>query len=78
MWVCARLRPDKYGDRIATEISGSGGKDLVPERAADPDRIAQALLLMLSAPDARPSRVGALIEHSSTSDGADSDGDEPV
>jgi transposase-like protein len=53
MWVCARLRPDKYGDRISAEVSGLGSKDLIPERAADPDRIAQALLLMIEAPVAR-------------------------
>jgi hypothetical protein len=53
MWVCARLRPDKYGDRISAEVSGPGGKDLIPERAADPDRIAQAIMLMIEVPVAR-------------------------
>jgi hypothetical protein len=57
MWVCARLRPDKYGDRVSAEVSGLGGRDLIPERAADPDRIAHALLLMLSAPGSRPGRA---------------------
>jgi hypothetical protein len=77
MWICARLRPDKYGDRVATEVSGPGGKDLIPERAADPDRIAQALMMMISAPGSRPAR--ALIGRSSADgDGANSDGDEPV
>jgi hypothetical protein len=77
MWVCARLRPDKYGDRISAEVSGPGGKDLIPERAADPERIAQALLLMVAAPGSRPAR--ALIGRSSADgDGANSDGDEPV
>jgi hypothetical protein len=44
MWVCARLRPDKYGDRV--EHVGAGGKDLIPDRAADPARTA-ALFLSL-------------------------------
>ena len=29
-WVAARLRPDKYGDRIAAEVSGPGGAPLIP------------------------------------------------
>jgi hypothetical protein len=41
MWVCARLRPDKYGDRVSTEITGKDGKNLIPERAGDPDCIAR-------------------------------------
>src|SRR5687768_5030163 len=45
-------------------ITGAGGEDLFPERAADPDRIAQALMMMLSAPGSRPGR--ALIEHRAT------------
>jgi hypothetical protein len=75
MWICARLRPDKYSDRVSAEVSGLGGKDLIPERAADPDRIAQMLVMMISAPGSRPAR--ALIERSSA-DGADSNSDEPV
>lgn len=42
-----RLRPDRYGDRITSEISGPGGKDLIPERATNPQRVAHALLLLL-------------------------------
>ena len=58
-------------------LVGAGGSPLIPERAADPDRIAQALLLMISAPGSRPAR--ALIGRSSADgDGANSDGDEPV
>jgi hypothetical protein len=58
-------------------ITGPGGSALIPERAADPDRIARAIMLMVAAPGARPAR--ALIERSSADgDGADSDGDEPV
>jgi hypothetical protein len=53
MWVCARLRPDRYGDRTA--ITGANGRDLIPERAADPERAAQALLLFLRGlPEAEP------------------------
>jgi hypothetical protein len=56
-WVCARLRPDKYGDRAAVEVTGADGKDLIPDRSADPDRAAQALLLLLRAlPGAEPQR----------------------
>src|SRR3954447_16979313 len=47
MWVCSRLRPDKYGDRAAVEVTGAGGKDLIPERASDPQRVAHAVLLLL-------------------------------
>ena len=65
------------GRLIPTQITGKDDTPLVPERAADPDRIAHALLLMLAAPGTRP--ACALIERSSADgDGANSDGDEPV
>jgi hypothetical protein len=53
MWVCARLRPEKYGDRI--EHVGAGGTPLIPERAADPARTAAlfiSLVRELPAPEA--------------------------
>jgi hypothetical protein len=60
MWICARPRPDKYGDRISTEITGRDGKDLIPERAADPDQTAAlfiSLVRSLPAP-ALHARIG--------------------
>jgi hypothetical protein len=58
-------------------ITGADGRDLIPARTDDPDRIAQAVLMMISAPGLRPAR--ALIGRSSADgDGANSDGDEPV
>jgi hypothetical protein len=39
--------------RVATEISGPGGRALIPDHAADPDRIAQAIMLMVEAPTLR-------------------------
>ena len=65
------------GRLIPQQLTGKDDAPLIPERAADPDRIAHALLLMISAPGSRPAR--ALIERSSADgDGANSDGDEPV
>src|SRR4051794_15055132 len=60
MWVCSKLRPDKYGDRAAVEVTGAGGRDLIPERAADPQRVAHAVLLLLQS--AAPRREPNLIE----------------
>ena len=68
---------DRGHGKPAQAITGAGGKDLIPERAADPDRIAQALLLMVKAPGSRP--ASALVERSSADgDGADSGCGEPV
>lgn len=36
-WAASKLAPKKYGDRL--EHVGAGGKDLIPERASDSDRI---------------------------------------
>lgn len=47
MWVCARLRPDRYGDRSAIEMTGAGGGPLV--EPPDPARIATALAAVLAA-----------------------------
>jgi Bacteriophage Sf6, terminase small subunit-like len=47
-WVCARLRPDKYGDRIAAEVTGAGGKDLIPaSREARLPQLVAALAVLL-------------------------------
>ena len=46
MWVCARLRPDKYGDRVSTEITGANGKDLIPDNAAAADRLAGVFIAL--------------------------------
>ena len=72
MWVCARLRPDKYGDRVSTEITGPGGKDLIPERAADPDRTAALFVSLVRGlpASALRARVG------DNSEGADDAGED--
>ena len=31
-WIAARLLPQKYGDFSRTELTGKGGKDLIPDR----------------------------------------------
>jgi hypothetical protein len=66
MWVCARLRPDKYGDRAAVELSGRDGEPLIPE--ADPRRLALALHSILAAsrpqqplPELTMPRAGAVL-----------------
>jgi hypothetical protein len=66
-WLASKLYPRKFGDRL--EMTGANGAALIPERAADPDRIAQAIMLMAAAPGARPKP--ALIEH--RADDADDD-----
>jgi hypothetical protein len=38
------------GRIIPTQVTGKDGKDLIPDRASDPDRVAQALLLLLATP----------------------------
>jgi hypothetical protein len=70
-WLAAKLYPRKFGDRL--EMTGANGTALIPARAADPDRIAQAIMLMVAAPGQRPSRAPARIEHSivGASDGDD-------
>jgi hypothetical protein len=45
MWVCGRLAPHRYGDRVVTEITGPNGRDLVPS-AATPDRVARVFLAL--------------------------------
>jgi hypothetical protein len=35
-WLLARLAPGQFGDRVTSEITGAGGKDLIPP--AIPDR----------------------------------------
>lgn len=30
-WIAAKLKPKKYGDKSTTELTGPGGKDLIPE-----------------------------------------------
>jgi len=46
-WLLSRWYPQRYGDRIAQEITGAAGSPLVPE--ADPQRLAAALYSLLSA-----------------------------
>jgi hypothetical protein len=52
------------GRVIPTQLTGAGGKDLIPERAADPDRIAAMLISMVRALPAPALRAHTRIEHS--------------
>lgn len=52
-WLMARMAPKKYGDRVAAEITGKDGKDLLPAET-DPSRIALALLSVLQAAKSAP------------------------
>ena len=45
-WLLSKLRPDKYGERIAH--TGANGKPLIPEGADDPQRIAAAFVAALT------------------------------
>jgi hypothetical protein len=45
MWVCGRLAPHRYGDRVVTEVTGPNGRDLAPS-AATPDRVARVFLAL--------------------------------
>jgi hypothetical protein len=65
-WLLSKLKPERYGDRM--EHVGAGGNPLIPARTDDPDRIAQAVLLMINAPGSRPSRAHALIDNSNATD----------
>jgi hypothetical protein len=47
-WLLAKLAPATYGDRIAQEVSGPNGRDLIPAEP-DPDKLALALLTVLHA-----------------------------
>ena len=33
-WLASRENPTRYGDRIAAEVTGKDGKDLIPEQSA--------------------------------------------
>ena len=66
MWVCARLRPDKYGDRVSTEISGPGGKSLIPGRQSDPQLAAQAVMLLMEGAGANGIATGLQLPHART------------
>jgi hypothetical protein len=43
------LRPEMYRERAAVEHTGKDGRDLIPEPATDPKRVAQVLLGVLHA-----------------------------
>lgn len=46
MWVCARLRPDKYGDRASLELTGKDGAALIPSAARVPQLMAVLAVLL--------------------------------
>jgi len=54
-WLLSKIMPSKFGDRIATEVSGPGGAPLVVE--ADPGRLALALHSILTAAARKEGRV---------------------
>jgi hypothetical protein len=64
-WIASKLLPERFGDKVTTEVVGVGGKNLFPERAADPERAAQALLLFL-----RPLPGGQKAKAGEPADGA--------
>jgi hypothetical protein len=55
MWVVARLAPQRYGDRVTTELTGADGRDLIPASRATPDRVAAVFLALTE----KLPRVGA-------------------
>jgi hypothetical protein len=55
-WLAAKLLPERFGDKLTSEISGPGGTPLIPERSADPTRVAHALMLLLSSIPRKPNR----------------------
>jgi hypothetical protein len=77
MWVCARLRPDKYGDRVSTEITGPGGKSLIPGRQSDPQLAAQAVMLLMEGAAASGTATELQLPHARTRiEDASGEGDE--
>lgn len=36
-WLLAKLHPKKYGEKISQELTGAGGKDLIPPRTLTKD-----------------------------------------
>jgi hypothetical protein len=48
---------DRGHGKPTQTLAGPGGRDLVPERTADPDRIAAALVRMIEAPTARTAAI---------------------
>ena len=69
---------DRGHGKPTQTLAGPGGRDLVPERTADPDRIAAALVRMIEAPTARAaaiSRAPALQLIGGADSGNDDDAD---
>jgi hypothetical protein len=56
-WLASKLLPERFGERAALELTGAGGKDLIPENQTDPARLAAAILHVLREP--RAEGVGA-------------------
>lgn len=48
-WVAAKLKPKKYGDRVAAELTGKDGADLVPK--VDVMELARTIGFVLTAVD---------------------------
>jgi hypothetical protein len=42
-WMLSKLKPEKYGERIKTEVTGKNGKDLIPDRPVENLEIARYL-----------------------------------
>src|SRR2546423_2798011 len=61
-WLLSKLAPRQYGDKLTQEISGPGGRDLIPPPADPPTaeartKLALALLNVLRADDPLPARA---------------------
>jgi hypothetical protein len=54
MWVCARLRPDKYGARL--QVAGDPDQPLLPE--VEPSKIALGVLALLAAAKDKVAKPG--------------------
>lgn len=60
MWVCAKLRPDKYGDRAQLELTGKDGTALIPSSASRIPQVMQFLSILL--PETGNSELMALAQ----------------
>jgi hypothetical protein len=79
-WLLSKIAPQRYGDRLSTEITGAAGSPLIPPEAVDPRKLALALHAILAGArderrlvDAEPlgGRRGVEIEGSATPVAAD-------
>src|SRR3954454_8656554 len=46
-WALSKIAPATYGDKLTTELTGAGGKDLLPDPDPDISKLALVLLTIL-------------------------------